>query len=164
MSDGLRALMAAAEQKGEPLSFGVTILAGQWLVGGRVAPAVAWHEQLAEEVDAGEREWQEQYLRTLPRRDRATAPAPTSEQHATLRRELGVAMEAETVTQDRDEVTLADVSAFPAVEQTAPGGRAGGLSVAVVRVPLTSINMWWVSQSKTIAGRSGVSGGVVFGF
>lgn len=159
VSDGLRALMSVAEAKGEALSFAITILAGQWIVGGRVAPSVSWHERLSAELDTAKKEVEEKYLRQLPRKQREGAVIPSIPEFETLRQELGAAMAAETAASD--EVTLVDVSAFPAVEH---GGQAGGLSVTVVRIPLASINLWWTSESKTIPGRPGFSGGMIFEF
>lgn len=120
MSDGLRALVRAAGS--EPLRFFVSILAGQMIINGRPAPS-SWfyhatlnglRSQVWDSVEhvVGGKERREQYHQAV------------AEPLSFLKRAAAEDTESESA---EDELTLAEVSLFPATE--AAGTKSGGLQL-----------------------------------
>lgn len=152
MSSGLRAMMEAAET--EPLDFFVSLYSGDVLVTGRVAPRNWWARvNRAAFSDQVEREAANAY--------RERTRQATMEKIPPFYRAMNQVDASERPDDTRDEVTLVDVTVFPAVGTV--GTRSGGHSLPIARVPLASVNIWWVVEGVEISGSgSGVSWGFAF--
>lgn len=158
MAEGIRALVRAAERG--PLSFRVVLYCGGMQVTGRIAPASWWYDvtinadrAAAEAARAGKGRWRrgpdDQRERTIEAEQRR------------FQSELGIAAAAEG---DADEVTLVDVWIYPA--DLRADSSTGGQSLPVARIPLASIDLWYVFSGETLkqagATSSSVGWGVLF--
>lgn len=142
--------MALAEQQQKPLDFRIAMFTGGVMVTGFVAPWWAMYDvtlnSARQQVDAA-------FKRTKDERERVRqvdhyiGPLET----AFLAARQGEAGNA------HDEVTLYDASVFPAGT-----AQSGGLALPVVRLPIASINAWWVMEGKPISGTP--SFGIGLGF
>jgi len=139
----MRALMKAAEH--EPLGFHVTMYCGQLIVTGRVAPSAWWYEVTKRGY------WEELgvALRKVRKEDEKRAQMETL--YAPIAADLSRAQPSEG--EAGDEVTLVDVSIFPAV--STQGTQSGGHTLPVARVPLASIDVWWIVSGDSIRGSGG---------
>lgn len=151
MSDGLRAMMQAARSR--PLDFPVSMYVGSLAVTGRIAPASLWRQvtERAVEGDA-ERRMGARKLGSTRRREHITHVL------AGFRSDLDRIGDMGKVV---DEVTLIDVRAFPIVGTA--GTRSGGLALPIARVPLASVDMWWVAEGEDIGGSDGPGFGIGIG-
>lgn len=145
MSAGLRALMAAADR--EPLSFDVSMYCGGMMISGKVAPSRSWYETTA----SGAHIEMQKALPRVRRKNRAEQEAVVDQAYRVLVDELRRASHNEQAS--ADEVTLQDVTVFPAVSPI--GTQAAGHHLPVARVPLASIDLWWVVKGPDIPGKSG---------
>jgi hypothetical protein len=65
------------------------------------------------------------------------------------------------MTDAAEELTLIDVRVFPSVG--AAGTKSDGHTLPVARVPLASIDMWWIAEGDAIEGRGGGGIGLIAG-
>jgi hypothetical protein len=150
MSLGLRGLVAAASETALPYT--VQMYCGNMLITGRPAPP-SWFHEVSKRAFAAE---MQQYLgRQLKKEEgRARLQQATSEFDSIFDRARA------TESSPPDELTLADATVFPAIQTQ--GTRSGGQQLPVLRVPLASIDAWWVVNGEAIRGSGG--GGMGFGF
>ena len=107
--------------------------------------------------------WTEAWHELRKVRDKDDRKAALEAQYAPVAKALDDAAKAEmALGQEPDEVTLVDVSVFPAVG--AQGTQSGGHTLPVARIPLTAIDAWWIVSGETIKGSGGslVSAGPSF--
>jgi hypothetical protein len=135
--------MAHANKAQEVLPFRVGIYAGGMVFSGTVAPSWWMYDVTLQEVEdqaelsvSGRRFAGDSRLRAI---DEILEPYEAV---------LKPARKAEPDVVD--EVTLAEVQIYPAVQQQ--GGRAGGVQLPVTRVPLTAVDCWWIIEGTTIKG------------
>lgn len=143
--------MKAAEL--EPLTFHVTMYCGQMIVTGRVAPPSWWYDVTKKGY------WAELGVATRKVRKEDERRAQMEELYAPVADAL---IRAEPFDGAADEVTLVDVSVFPAV--STQGTQSGGHTLPVARVPLHSIDVWWIVSGDSIRGSAGASVGWGFLF
>jgi hypothetical protein len=136
----------------EPHNFHISFYCGQLIVSGRVAPASWWYEV----TKAAHRAEAEQAHRKIRRDD---------ERARMIEESTGFFAEMMDWTQsaeedDSDELTLIDVSVLPAI--SSGNGQSGGHTLPVARVPLSSVDTWWIVSGDTIKGTPGFSIGALF--
>lgn len=148
MSAGIRALMQAAQT--EALDFHISFYSGEMIIAGRVAPQHWWYDV----TKNAHRAVVESANRKV-RDERARAEA-VNEQTEYVN-ELLTWVQSVEDEEAFDEVTLVDVTVLPAV--TTGGTRPGGHRLPVARVPLKSINTWWIIDGDEIKGSAGLSAG-----
>jgi hypothetical protein len=152
MSSGMRALMEVAEAGGKPLSFAVSMYCGSMVISGRAAPAGWWYEvtRSAQQAEVAE-------LQSKLRKDEDKQG--WEEWISSAGHELDNASQKDGGADD--EVTLVEVSVFPAVQTQ--GTESGGQTLPVARVPLSAIDLWWVVSGETIKGSGpGMGWGFLF--
>jgi hypothetical protein len=148
--------MAAAQ--GQPLDFRVKLYCGQMMVTGRVAPSDWWYQvtqagRKAELVaESGKRRG------LSAKRD----PADVDREAAQFESALTVARGAEPA--DVDELTLVDARIYPADFNEST--KSGGQTLPIARLPLTSIDLWWIVDGDILrkTSDSGASWGLIFPF
>jgi hypothetical protein len=152
MAEGIRALMALAVESQQPLPFRIAISTGGSLVSGIVAPWWLMHDvtisSAQAQVEAGFRRVKDEKQRA-ELVDQYVGPLKESFAKTRKREE-----------QHQDEVTLYDAAMYPTVG--ASGAQSGGVSLPVVRVPISAIDAWWVMEGKPIKGTGGFGIGVGF--
>jgi hypothetical protein len=152
MSEGIQALMALAIESQQPLTFRVAICAGGTVASGVIAPWWYMHDIT---VSAARSQAQAAFKRVKDEKQRIAqvegAVGPLEEAFLAARK---------VEERGQDEVTLYDVAAFPTVGQT--GTQSGGVRLPVARIPLASIDAWWVIEGKRIAGTGGFGIGIGF--
>jgi hypothetical protein len=153
VSEGIRALMTLAVETQQPLPFGVAIVAGGTLVSGAIAPWWLMHDVTTSAAQAQVEEAVKR-VRDLDERGRIV------EQYVGPLRNAFTNTREREEQQVQDEVTLYDAAIYPAVGDS--GMQRGGVSLPVVRVPLASIDAWWVTQGRAIPGSGGFGMGVGF--
>jgi len=157
MSTGLRALMAAAEEKGDAISFPVTLTTGAVTVTGRVAPSAWWYQAAERDLESqGER-----VIQRAPKRSREEVAAQVA---SSLEQLLGDVKRSSLVEHQpaEDEVTLYQASVFPTI--STGGTQSGGMSMSILRVPLSAVDNWWIVEPTEIKGSGSINWGVGFAF
>jgi hypothetical protein len=152
--------MQAADS--EPLSFHVSMYCGQMIVSGRVAPSGWWYDVAKSGYRAElERAMNLEIARSMRKvRNQDERQALVDEQHAAFTAQLD---RAESLSDsDTDEVTLVDVSVFPAVGTQ--GTNSAGQTLPIARIPLGAIDLWWIVSGDAIRGSGGSSIGWGFLF
>lgn len=157
---GIAALTHAAIAQGKPLDLLVNLYAGSMIVSGNVAPP-DWMLYVSSE--GLNRDAQDDIHKRLRKKSTEEKMAAFEELWSPLRENFEDATTAESLeaTADR-ELTLVDATVLPAIQ--ASTGKAGGHTLPVVRLPLSSIDVWWIIDGETIKGSAGWSGsfGVLF--
>lgn len=136
----------------EPLDFYVSFYSGQLIVSGRIAPRSWWYE-VTKATQRAEAELAHRKVRKDDERARRV-----EEQTGFFAEVMDWtrSVESEVV----DELTLVDVSIFPAV--STGNGQSGGHTLPVARVPLSAVGAWWIVNGDTIKGSAGLSFGMLF--
>jgi hypothetical protein len=151
MSDGLRALMRAAATR--PLDFPISMYVGSITITGRVAPSGAWAQVTQRAVeDIANQQMSGRGFGSGRRREYAQKVL------AGFRSDMDRIGE---MTNAADEITLIDVRAYPAVG--AAGTKSDGHTLPVARIPLASIDMWWIAEGTGIEGSGGSGIGLIAG-
>ena len=140
MSSGLEALIAAADSYSEPLDFEISVSTGGASMRGRVAPASSWYNvnKRASTQAAGD------IVKSWGRKGEEQK-AQADQKAQSVSRLMDYTRDIEGA--DVDELTLVDV------QLVLSGG--GGVQLPVVRVPIASIDAWWIVPGKEIKGASG---------
>jgi hypothetical protein len=152
VSEGIRALMTLAVETQQPLPFRVAMCTGGTLVSGHIAPWWLMHDVT---VASAQAQVEAAIKRVKDEKKRL----------ALLEQYVGPVKEAFTRTRNleekqQDEVTLYDAAMYPSVGVS--GTQSGGVSLPVVRIPVASIDAWWVMEGKPIKGTGGFGIGVGF--
>ena len=150
MTQGLRALVAATTE--EPLPFRIRMYVGSLMVTGQIAPARWWYDLTRRAMEAELNTYQASAEasprgRFRPRADPQTSRAQMEQTHASLRA-LRTAQDADPDLVD--EVTLVDVRIYPADFRN--DSKGGCQNLAVVRIPLSSVSLWWIVEEETLPG------------
>jgi hypothetical protein len=161
MSSGLRALMDTAKQ--EALPFTISMYVGQMLITGYVGPAKAWSDATKASLEQETKKQLNAVGRSGGGPDQVEGLRDWFKRSSRVLDCVG-----QVESPPDDEVTLYDVVAVPSVGTQ--GTQSGGVRLPVVRVPLSSINMWWAAEGTSFAGKGatatqqGSSWGVGLGF
>ena len=150
MAEGIRALMTLAVETQSPLPFRVAMCTGGTLVSGHIAPWWLMHDVT---VSATKAQVETAFKRVKDDKQRASQVneyvSPVEDAFAQTRT---------PEQQGQDEVTLYDAAMYPAVG--ASGSQSGGVNLPVVRIPIASIDAWWVMEGRPISGSGGFGLGV----
>lgn len=132
-----------------PLEFPVSMYVGSITITGRVAPSSMWSQITREGVEASaEQRMSGRGFGSGRRREFVQNVL------AAFRSDMDRIGE---LAEANDEITLIDVRAFPTVG--AAGAQSDGHALPVARIPLASIDMWWIAEGSDIEG-SGGGGGI----
>lgn len=143
MAEGIRALMELATESQDMLPFRIALFAGGAVVSGIVAP---WWVMSDVTASSAHQQVEEAFKRTKDEKERLAL----LERHAGPVKEIFTKVRKREENIVQDEVTLYDAAIYTAAD--AAGIRNAGLSLPVVRVPLASINAWWVMEGNPIKG------------
>lgn len=157
---GVAALTHAAIASGQPLPLVFKAYAGNMLVSGQVAPP-GWMgsittEGVRQELWAGI----VQRLRKKPKTEQDQAFREVWAPHKVVAQDTATAEDPGRTAET--ELTLVDVTILPAIQTGT--GKSGGHVVPVVRIPLASIDVWWILDGEVIKASSSWSGsfGILF--
>ena len=147
MSSGLLALMAVADRTKTASAYPVSISTGQSIVTGRVAPSSSWYPLVVGDLEAQ----LEVMAGKVPRANREAALREIAKKIGEVKQQMREVFEAEV--SPCDEVTLHNATVFPAIARE--GTQPGGLRLTVIRVPLASVQHWWMVEPRSIPGDGG---------
>lgn len=153
MTQGLRALAAATTD--EPLPFRIRMYVGSLMVTGRIAPAHWWYDLTRRAMEAeldtyqasGDTSDPSRRSRFRPRVDREKSRALLDQTKSSL---MALQTAERGEGSEVDEVTLIDVRIYPANFRNDTKG--GCQNLAVVRIPVSSISLWWIIEEETLPG------------
>jgi hypothetical protein len=138
----------------EPSFFTISIYSGQMLITGRVAPSAYWYGQTQTRLEANIHD----SIQSARAKHRQPLIDEANIQIKAIVDELGRICQNDVTG---DEVTLFDVTVVPAFGTD--GTQPGGLRLPVARVPFASVDMWWIADGSSFAGRGASQVGVGIG-
>jgi hypothetical protein len=133
---------------------------GNLMVTGRIAPEQWWYDLARRAIEAdltsyranldspGSMRWG----KGRQQEDPGAAQSVVQQSEASLAA-LRAAQDADR--SDGDEVTLIDVRIYPADFRNDTAG--GSQQLAVARIPVTSVTLWWIVEEETMPGRDAAS-------
>ena len=133
---------------------------GNLMVTGRIAPEQWWYDLARRAIEAdltshranldspGSLRWG----KGRQQKDPGVAQSVVQQSEASLAA-LRAAQDADR--SDGDEVTLIDVRIYPADFRNDTVG--GSQQLAVARIPVTSVTLWWIVEEETMPGRDAAS-------
>jgi hypothetical protein len=150
--------MAAATH--EPLPFRVRMYIGNLMVSGRIAPEHWWYDLTRRAIEADlnahranvESPGSTRWGKGRQQKDPETSRSVMQQSEASLAA-LRAAQQADR--SDGDEVTLIEVRIYPADFRNDTAG--GSQQLAVARIPVTSVTLWWIVEEETMPGRDATS-------
>jgi hypothetical protein len=153
MTEGLRALVAAATQ--DPLPFRIRMYVGTLLLTGQIAPAHWWYDLTRRAMEAELEKYQakldEAEASHQGRFRPLVDPQATHARAEQARASLAALRTAQDADRDTaEEVTLVDVRIYPA--DFRKDTKTGSQNLAVVRIPLSSVSLWWIVEEETVPG------------
>lgn len=137
------------------MPFRIRMYVGSLMVTGQIAPAHWWYDltrrAMEAELNTGQANTDSAEAgppgRFRPRADPQTSRAQMEQTHASLKA-LRTAQDADPDLVD--EVTLVDVRIYPADFRN--DSKGGSQNLAVVRIPLSSVSLWWIVEEETLPG------------